>query len=112
MTLKQAFAISKKLRKADILTKAGEKELNAGTWEEVSATELKLNMNASAIPDSPTGISLTVNEIVVAGSNISGVTSVPLTIDMVEALLPGDLTLATGNPPIFMVNLSLTFVKQ
>lgn len=91
---------------------AGENELNAGTWQVVSATELKLNMNATAIPASPTGISLTLTDIVVSGSNMSGLTSVPLPADMVEALLPAGVTLASGNPPIFMVSFSLTFVKQ
>lgn len=90
---------------------AGENELNAGTWQEVSATELKLNMNAAAIPTSPTGFSLTVTDIVVAGANMSGFTSVPLPQDMVAALV-APATLAPGNPPIFMVSFSLTFVKQ
>lgn len=90
---------------------AGENELNAGTWEEVSATELKLNMNAAAIPISPIGFSLTVTDIAIAGANMSGLTSVPLPQDMVEVLI-APATLAPGNPSIFMVNFSLTFVKQ
>lgn len=90
---------------------AGENELNAGTWQVVSATELKLNMNAAAIPASPIGISLTLTDIVVVGSNMSGLTTVPLPPDMVEALLPDGITLAPGN--LFIeVSFSLTFVKQ
>ena len=91
---------------------AGENELNAGTWEEVSPTELKLNMNNEAIPSSPVGFLLNVTDIVMAGSNMSGLTSVPLPKDMVEALLPQGITLAPENPPVFMVKFSLTFVKQ
>lgn len=97
----------------------GANELNAGTWEEVSPTELKLNMNAAAIPSSPTGFSLTVSNIAVAGNNMSGDTSVPLPKDMVAALvaeigagLGMELTLAESNPDVFMLAFSITFVKQ
>lgn len=89
----------------------GANELNAGTWEEVSPTELKLNMNSSAIPTSPTGYVLTVTDIAIAGANMSGKTSVPLPKEMV-AVLVAPLTLTDDNPPIFMVSFSLTFVKQ
>lgn len=90
---------------------AGANEMNAGTWEEVSATELKLNMNADAIPSSPIGFTLTVTDITMAGNNMSGFTSVPLPADMVEALI-NPATLAPGYPPIFMVSFSITFVSQ
>ena len=97
----------------------GSNELNAGTWEEVSATELKLNMNNAAIPTSPTGIVLNVTDIAVAGSNLSGKTSVPLPKDMIAALVAQmgagfgvTLTLSDNNPDIFMVNFSIVFEKK
>lgn len=98
--------------KSIFMSCAGENELNAGTWQEESATELKLNLNNAAIPSSPIGLPLTVTDITWAGSNMSGLTSVPLPESMVEALLPDEITLAPGNPAIFMVKFSLTFVKQ
>ena len=88
---------------------AGANELDAGTWEEISATELKLNMNAAAVP--PIGFPLTVTDIVMAGSELSGNTMVPLPQNMVAAMIaPAEL--APGAPIIFMMNFSLTFVKQ
>ena len=41
----------------------GQNAINAGTWEEIDATTLKLNMNSTAIPSSPTGFVLTVVDI-------------------------------------------------
>ncbi len=88
-------------------------ELNAGTWEEVSPTELKLNMNSAAIPTSPTGFSLNVTDIVIAGANMQGNTQVPLPKEMAAAIHAQlQLTLSADNPDIFMVNFSITFVKQ
>ncbi|WP_340112393.1 hypothetical protein [Maribellus mangrovi] len=89
----------------------GANELDAGTWEEVSDTELKLNMNSAAIPTSPTGYSLSVTNIAAAGSNLSGNTSVPLPKEMVAAMI-APLTLADGNPDIFIVKFSIQFSKQ
>lgn len=97
----------------------GSNELNAGTWEEVSATELKLNMNSAAIPSSPTGFALNVTDITVAGSKMSGKTSVPLPKEMIAALVAQmgagfgvTLTLSNNNPDIFMVNFSIVFEKK
>jgi hypothetical protein len=97
----------------------GSNELNAGTWDEVSPTELKLNMNSAAIPSSPTGIVLNVTDIAIAGSNLSGTTSVPLPKDMIAALVAQmgagfgvNLTLSANNPDIFMVNFSIVFEKK
>jgi hypothetical protein len=92
---------------------AGANAMNAGTWEEVSATELKLNMNSAAIPTSPTGFVLNVKNIVVAGNNMTGNTSVPLPKDMAAAILASlQLSLADGNPDMFMIDFAITFVKQ
>jgi hypothetical protein len=97
----------------------GSNELNAGTWEEVSATELKLNMNSAAIPSSPTGFALNVTDIAIAGSKMSGKTSVPLPKEMIAALVAQmgagfgvTLTLSSNNPDIFMVNFSIVFEKK
>lgn len=92
-------------------------ELNAGTWEEVSATVLKLNMNNSAIPASPAGIALEVTDIVIAGSTLTGSTSVPLPKAMLAAIteqMSGGL--ATLNldvtPEVVMVTISIEFTKK
>lgn len=85
-------------------------ELNAGTWEEVSATELKLNMNSSAVP--PQGFVLNVTDIVQAGNSLSGKTSVPLPQAMITALLPQGINLAPDAPQIFMAYFSLDFTKK
>lgn len=89
----------------------GANALNAGTWVEVSATELKLNMNAAAIPTSPAGFVLNVTNIAVAGSNMTGQTGVPLPKDMIAGMI-APLTLSANNPDIFMVSFSIVFVKQ
>lgn len=97
----------------------GTNELNAGTWEEISATELKLNMNSAAIPTSPSGFSLNVTDIAIAGANMSGKTAVPLPKDMIAAMVAQlsaafgvTLTLSNKNPDVFMVSFSIVFVKK
>lgn len=97
----------------------GTNELNAGTWEEVSGTELKLNMNGAAIPSSPSGFSLNVTDIAIAGSNMSGKTSVPLPKEMLAAMVAQmsamfgvTLTLSDNNPDVFMVSFTIVFVKK
>ena len=91
----------------------GVNELNAGTWNDVSATELILNMNSAAIPSSPTGFVLSVTDIVIAGANMQGNTQVPLPKEMVAAMLAQmNLTLTEDNPDNFMLSFSINFVKQ
>jgi hypothetical protein len=91
----------------------GANELNAGTWQEVSPTALKLNMNTAAIPTSPAGIVLDVTDIVIAGANMQGNTSVPLPKEMIATMLAQmGLTLTENNPDNFMLAFSITFVKQ
>lgn len=85
--------------------------LNAGTWEEISASELKLNMNSAAIPSSPTGFVLNVTNIVQANNTMSGKTSVPLPKEMVAGMV-APLVLAATASPIFMVTFTLDFVKK
>jgi hypothetical protein len=87
----------------------GTNALNAGTWEEVSSTELKLNMNSAAIPSSPTGVVLNVTSITKSNTGMTGKTSVPLPKAMVAAMI-APLTLAATAPEVFMVTFSLEFV--
>ena len=89
----------------------GANELNAGTWEEISATELKLNMNNAAIPSSPTGFVLNVTDIVQANNTLSGQTSVPLPKEMVAEMIK-PLSLAASAPPVFMVKFTIEFIKK
>lgn len=89
----------------------GTNELNAGTWEEVSATELKLNMNASALP--PNGYALSVANMVSAGNKLSGLTSVPFTKDLIAQMIAAmSLTLADGGPEIYPVSFTIEFIKK
>lgn len=89
----------------------GANELNAGTWQEMSATELKLNMNSAAIPTSPTGFVLNVTDIVQTGDKMTGKTTVPLPKEMV-ALMIAPLTLTSAAQPVYMVTFSLEFGKK
>jgi hypothetical protein len=89
----------------------GTNELNAGTWEEISLTELKLNMNNAAIPTSPTGFVLNVTNIVQNNNTLTGKTTVPLPKEMVAGMI-APLTLAASAAPIYMVTFSLEFSKK
>jgi hypothetical protein len=85
--------------------------LNAGTWEELSATSLKLNMNSTAIP--PAGFVLTVTDIVKDASGLSGITSVPLSKEMVSDIItPLQLTLSASAPNVFIVEISIEFMEK
>jgi hypothetical protein len=88
----------------------GSNPLNAGTWEEVSSTSLKLNLNHDAIPSSPVGFTLKVTDIVKNASGITGVTSVPLPKSMVAEIV-SPLTISASAPAIFSVKFSLEFFK-
>jgi hypothetical protein len=89
----------------------GSNALNAGTWEEVSSKELKLNMNSAAIPTSSTGFVLNVTNITQSATGMTGKTSVPLPKAMVAGFV-APLTLAASAPDIFMVTFTLEFVKK
>ncbi len=67
-------------------------EIDAGTWEEQSATVILLNMNSTAIPSSPTGIVLTVTDVSLIGNALTGTSSVPVA----EEMLIGIVALMTG----------------
>lgn len=88
----------------------GSNPLNAGMWEEVSATSIKLNLNNTAIPSSPTGFVLTVTDIVVDGNSLTGATNVPLPKAMISAMI-APYTLSSSAPIIFNVKFSLEFIE-
>lgn len=92
-----------------------ETEIDAGFWEEVSETVIKLNLNNTAIPNSPTGLPLTVNDVVIDDDGLSGETKVPLPRDMlagiVAAMSGGQATLNMEETPVvvpatFMIELT------
>ena len=89
----------------------GTNALNAGTWEEVSATELKLNMNSSAIPSSPTGFVLNVTNIIQSNNTMTGKTTVPLPKEMISGMI-APLTLSSSAQAVYMVTFTLEFVKK
>jgi hypothetical protein len=89
----------------------GNNPVNAGTWEEVSATELILNLNSTAVPSSPTGIQLTISNIVTDATSITGVTTVPLPKEMITLFLPMGITLHSNAPAYFVVTFSIKFSK-
>jgi hypothetical protein len=89
----------------------GANSLNAGTWDEVSSTELKLNMNSAAIPTSSTGFVLNVTNISQSATGMTGKTTVPLPKAMVAGFV-APLSLAASAPEIFMVTFSLEFAKK
>lgn len=90
----------------------GANAFNAGTWEEVSDTELKLNMNNTAIPSSPTGFVLNVTGIVKSATGWTGTTSVPMPKEMFAAgLAQFGMTIA-ATPAVYLVTFSLDFVKK
>ena len=93
----------------------GANPLKAGTWTEVSSTELLLNLNSTAVPSAPTGISLTVSDVVKSGDILTGITSVPLPKAMIAGLITAydpDLTLDDSAPDIFVVKFSLKFTQK
>lgn len=93
----------------------GANPLNAGTWTEVSSTDLLLNLNSTAVPSAPTGIALIVSDVEKSGSIMTGITSVPLPKAIIAGLLtainPG-LTLDASAPDIFVVKFSLKFTQK
>jgi hypothetical protein len=86
-------------------------ELNAGTWEEMDATTLKLNMNSTAIPTSPTGFVLTVTDIVKNATGMRGKTSVPVPKEMIAGMI-APLTLDPATPAVINIAFFIDFVKK
>jgi len=90
---------------------AGDNEFNAGTWEEVDATTLTLNMNSTAIPSSPSGFVLTVTDIEKDETGLRGKTAVPLPKEMISAMI-SPLTLDPSTPAVILVSFFIDFEKQ
>jgi hypothetical protein len=93
----------------------GANPLNAGTWTEVSATELLLNLNSTAVPTAPTGIVLSVSDVALNSGILTGITSVPLPKIMIQAILTAinpALILDPSAPDIFVIKISLSFIKK
>jgi hypothetical protein len=86
-------------------------ELNAGTWEEIDATTLKLNMNSAAIPSSPTGFVLTVTDIVKNTTGLRGKTGVPIPKELIAAMI-APMTLVSSTPPVINAVFYIDFVKK
>ena len=92
-------------------------EIDAGTWEEQSETVIVLNMNSTAIPSSPTGVVLTVTDVSLSGSVLSGETEIPVAEDMlagiVTAMTMGAATLDTdATPDAVPMTFTIEFEKQ
>lgn len=87
----------------------GANAINAGAWEEVSASSITLNLNSTAIP--PIGFSLLITDAVVDANGISGKTSVPFQSTVIAGLI-APLTLTPTAPPVFIVNISIKFTKK
>jgi|WetSurMetagenome_2_1015567.scaffolds.fasta_scaffold117454_2 hypothetical protein len=93
----------------------GANPLNAGTWSEVTSSQLLLNLNSTAVPSAPAGIALTVTDVVKDGNILTGKTSVPLPKAMVQAILTAineSLTLEPSAPEIFVIKFSLKFTQK
>jgi hypothetical protein len=93
----------------------GADELNAGTWSEVSSSVLLLNLNSTAVPSAPSGIALTVTDVIKSNGILTGITSVPLPKAMIAAALaainPG-ISLDPSAPETFLVKFSLKFTQK
>jgi len=90
----------------------GSNEIKAGTWEEIDAKTLKLNMNSTAIPSSQSGAVLTVTDIVQDATGWTGKTSVPMPKEMFAATLAGFGMTIAATPPVYIVPFSMDFVKK
>lgn len=62
-------------------------EIDAGTWEEQSETVIVLNLNSTAIPSSPTGVTLTVTDVSLSETTLSGLTAIPVAKEMLAEIV-------------------------
>jgi len=84
----------------------------AGTWEEINTKTLKLNMNSTAIPSSPSGLVLTVTDIVHIPNGWQGKTSIQMPKETFASDLAAiGLTIA-ATPAFYMVHFSIDFVSK
>jgi hypothetical protein len=92
-------------------------EINGGTWQATSATVLKLNMNSTAIPSSPTGIVLEVKDVTVEGNVLSGNADVPLAKAMLATMV-GEMSMGLASldmdatPEVVMISIAISFTKK
>jgi hypothetical protein len=93
----------------------GANPFNAGTWSEVSSSELLLNFNGTAIPSSPTGTALSITEVVKSDMVLSGKTIVPVPKAMIaeitKAISP-NFTLDPSAPEVTMVKFAIKFTQK
>ncbi|MEA3463357.1 MAG: hypothetical protein U9R49_15860 [Bacteroidota bacterium] len=92
-------------------------ELDAGTWEEQSETVIVLSMNSTAIPASPTGIVIEVSEITLVGDVLTGLTTVPISEEMLAAMVAdmsgGQVSLdEEATPPVVNITFTIELTKQ
>ena len=93
----------------------GANPLNAGTWSELTATELRLNLNSAAVPSAPAGIALTVSNVVKSGGLLTGQTSVPLPKEMIAAMMTAinpAFTLDPSSPVVYLITFTLKFTQK
>ena len=89
-------------------------ELNAGTWEEQGETTLILSLNSTAVPSSPTGMVLTVTDVSLVGSLLSGTTVVPIPEAMLAGIVAGmGMTLdLEATPDALPLTFTIELTKQ
>ena len=90
-------------------------ELNAGTWQEKdNGTTLVLNFNQSAIPSSPTGFQLTINDVKLENGVMSSTAVIPIPWATLAAAIAasGQATLTENNPDPIMFTFDLEFTKK
>ena len=90
-------------------------ELDAGTWEEQSATVIILSMNSTALP--PIGFFLTITDVSLVSNVLTGTTTVPISRDMLVQIVPlwsqGTLTLDVENTPVAVpITFTIELAKQ
>ena len=90
-------------------------ELDAGTWEEQSATVIMLSMNSTALP--PIGFVLTITDVSLVSNVLTGTTTVPISQLMLAQIVPlwsqGTLTLDVENTPVAVpITFTIVLAKQ
>ena len=90
-------------------------ELDAGTWEEQSATVIILSMNSTALP--PIGFFLTITDVSLVSNVLTGTTTVPISRDMLAQIVPlwsqGTLTLDVELTPLAVpITFTIVLAKQ
>jgi hypothetical protein len=88
--------------------------LDAGTWsKQNNGTVIILNFNASAIPGSPSGFTLTVNNVKLENNIMYSNTTVPIPKEVLaeSVAASGKAILSDNNPDYFMFTFDLEFKK-